>query len=116
MIVCACFFYTAGINAMYMFAHHQMARPGSWRHSFIDDVCICMSAYCAKIFPNICRHGFQCNQDLVHHQQRHFSCCHGQSLRSRVLRHSRAAEKSQMGWAPWERGNLHSDLEHMRFK
>ena len=81
MIVCACFFYTAGINAMYMFAHHQMARPGSWRHSFIDDVCICMNAYCAKIFPNICRHGFQCNQDLVHHQQRHFSCCHGQSLR-----------------------------------
>ena len=45
-----------------------------------------------------------------------FPAAMGQSLRSRVLRHSRAAEKSQMGWAPWERGNLHSDLEHMRFK
>ena len=82
-----------------------------------DLVCTCMNAYtCQKIYLQTYADTFftaTMNWSMTSPSVI-FPGAMGQSLRRQersttaLLRHSRALEKSQMGWAPCEKGNLHS--------
>ena len=102
-----------------MFANHQMARPGSWRHSFIILYWWCMYMYDCILCKDFSKHmpaWFSMQPGSGPSPAASFFLLPWVKVSGAEYYGTPGQQKSHMGWAPWGRGNLHSDLEHMRFK